>query len=219
MISQAGSGPQGEEAGRPPRTLGVLLAAGGGRRYGMPKALAEGGRWLAAGLTALKDGGCDDVLVVLGAADQGALAAAGVALPDGVTAVQNDAWAAGMATSVSTALAAATRSDADLLVLHLVDLPDVPAAVVARLRAAANAQALSATDGERAVSSLVRASYDGVPGHPVLAGRAHWSGMAEACVGDRGAAAYLDGHPSLALLPCGDLAAGRDIDHSGPARP
>jgi CTP:molybdopterin cytidylyltransferase MocA len=45
---------------------GVLLAAGAGTRYGMPKVRAENGRWLRACVAALNDGGCDDVVVVLG---------------------------------------------------------------------------------------------------------------------------------------------------------
>src|SRR6478736_3052699 len=49
-------------------TAGVLLAAGAGTRYGMPKVLADDGRWLSACVPALAEGGCDDVVVVLGAA-------------------------------------------------------------------------------------------------------------------------------------------------------
>ncbi len=48
--------------------VGVLLAAGAGRRYGSPKVLAHGGAWLQAAVTALAEGGCAQVLVVLGAA-------------------------------------------------------------------------------------------------------------------------------------------------------
>ncbi|MDQ2637880.1 MAG: nucleotidyltransferase family protein, partial [Actinomycetota bacterium] len=47
---------------------GVLLAAGAGSRYGMPKVLAAQGQWLTSGVAALHRGGCDDVVVVLGAA-------------------------------------------------------------------------------------------------------------------------------------------------------
>ncbi|HRD14869.1 MAG TPA: NTP transferase domain-containing protein, partial [Mycobacterium sp.] len=47
---------------------GVLLAAGAGTRFGMPKVLAERGSWLRAAVAALSGGGCDDVVVVLGAA-------------------------------------------------------------------------------------------------------------------------------------------------------
>ena len=47
---------------------GVLLAAGAGTRFGMPKVLAERGAWLRAAVAALSGGGCDEVVVVLGAA-------------------------------------------------------------------------------------------------------------------------------------------------------
>ncbi len=49
---------------------GLVLAAGAGTRYGGPKALArtaDGTPWLALAAGALRDGGCVDVLVALGA--------------------------------------------------------------------------------------------------------------------------------------------------------
>jgi hypothetical protein len=49
-------------------SAGVVLAAGAGTRYGMPKVLAGNGGWLASAVAALSDGGCGDVVVVLGAA-------------------------------------------------------------------------------------------------------------------------------------------------------
>ena len=51
-----------------PSTAGVLLAAGAGTRFGMPKVLAYQGEWLRIAVRALADGGCDDIVVVLGAA-------------------------------------------------------------------------------------------------------------------------------------------------------
>ena len=53
---------------RSPAAAGVLLAAGAGTRFGMPKVLAERGAWLRAAVAALSGGGCDEVVVVLGAA-------------------------------------------------------------------------------------------------------------------------------------------------------
>ena len=47
---------------------GELLAAGAGTRFGMPKVLAEQGQWLRHAVHALSAGGCDDIVVVLGAA-------------------------------------------------------------------------------------------------------------------------------------------------------
>ena len=71
---------------------GVLLAAGAGTRYGMPKVLADGGRWLRACVTALADGGCDDVVVVLGAAV--------VDVPAPARAVVAQDWEQGLSASV-----------------------------------------------------------------------------------------------------------------------
>ncbi|WP_067568621.1 nucleotidyltransferase family protein [Nocardia acidivorans] len=58
----------------PERCDGLVLAAGAGTRYGMPKALAEDGVWLRTAVHALRAGGCARVFVVLGAT--------GPALPD-----------------------------------------------------------------------------------------------------------------------------------------
>ena len=50
------------------RTLGVVLAAGGGERYGMPKVAAAQGAWLGCAVSALADGGVTRILVAFGAA-------------------------------------------------------------------------------------------------------------------------------------------------------
>ncbi|WGX98307.1 NTP transferase domain-containing protein [Nocardioides sp. L-11A] len=184
---------------------GLLLAAGAGRRMGMPKALVRdpddaGGPWLTRSVRVLLDGGCPEVTVVLGAgADEAEPLLEG--LP-GVTVVRSTDWASGMGASLAAGLEAlAPRDDAGAAMVHLVDLPDVTAAVVARVLAAA---------GEGA-AALARASYDGVPGHPVLLGRDHWSGIARSAVGDRGARTYLAAR-EVALVECGDLATGADVD-------
>ncbi len=89
---------------------GVLLAAGAGTRYGMPKVLAEGGDWLRACVTALADGGCDDVVVVLGAAV--------VDVPAPARAVVAKDWEQGLSASVR---AGVTAVDSAYVVLHTVD--------------------------------------------------------------------------------------------------
>jgi CTP:molybdopterin cytidylyltransferase MocA len=51
------------------RILGILLAAGAGRRAGGPKALrldTDGKSWLLRSIAVLRDGGCNPVIVVLG---------------------------------------------------------------------------------------------------------------------------------------------------------
>ncbi|TNM40477.1 nucleotidyltransferase family protein [Nocardioides albidus] len=181
---------------------GLLLAAGAGRRMGMPKALVrddDGTPWLTRSVQVLRDGGCARVLVVLGAA-------ADEAMPlldglSGVTTVRSEDWSSGMGASLATGLAALAAEDADAALVHLVDLPDVTAAVVGRVL----------DQGGAARSALARASYDGVPGHPVLLGRDHWAGVVDSASGDRGARAYLADH-DVRLVECGDLATGADVD-------
>lgn len=181
---------------------GVLLAAGAGRRMGGPKALvraADGTPWLLRSVQVLAEGGCDAVTVVLGAgAEQAArlIASAGSA----ADVVVADDWAEGMGASLRAGLGAVDPESVEAALVHLVDLPDVGADVVARVLAGA-----AGPDG------LARAAYDGEPGHPVLIGRGHWAGVTSTAEGDRGARVYLDQH-AVHLVECGDLASGRDVD-------
>lgn len=182
--------------------LGLLLAAGAGRRMGTPKALVateDGGTWVARTAQVLADGGCADVLVVLGARADEALAA----LPAGVDAVVAERWRDGVGASLAAGLRAAAEhaSAPGLVVVHLVDLPDVPAAAVRRVLDRAQGRA----------DALVRATYHGRPGHPVALGRDHWDAVAAQADGERGANRYLAAHGALAV-ECGDLASGRDMD-------
>lgn len=171
---------------------GLLLAAGAGRRYGGPKALVDG--WLDRSLTALAEGGCADRTVVLGAEADRVRAL----VPDGVGVVEADDWAEGMGASLRAGLSA--LADSDAVLVTLVDLPDVGPDVVRRL-------VERAVDG----TALARATYDGRPGHPVLIGRDHLAGAAASVHGDQGARDYLAAH-GTALVECGDLATGQDVD-------
>ena len=85
------------------RAVGLLLAAGAGVRYGMPKVLAEQGKWLRAAVAALAGGGCDDVVVVLGAAV--------VDVPAPARPVVAEDWQRGMGASLATGLAAVGAVD------------------------------------------------------------------------------------------------------------
>lgn len=180
-------------------TLGVLLAAGAGRRMGGPKALVlgdDGLPWVVSASRTLAAGGCAEVLVVLGA-EAGRAGELLAGEPVGV--VVADDWASGMAASLRAGLTAATSTPATAAMIHLVDLPDVGADVVHRLLARA------------APDSLARAVYGSGPGHPVLLGRAHWAGVVAEATGDSGAKAYLDRHDVLPV-DCTDLANGTDRD-------
>lgn len=165
----------------------------------MPKALKtdpDGTSWLARAVGVLRDGGCRDVTIVLGAC--GGRAAE---LVPGVPHLLCPDWDEGIGASLAHGLRhLTTRSDVDAVLVHLVDLPDVSAAVPRRLLAKGAAPA-----------DLRRAVYDGVPGHPVLIGRDHWAPLLAELVGDRGARPYLRAH-RVQQVECGDLASGHDVD-------
>ena len=194
---------------------GLLLAAGAGRRMGTPKALLRDERdvpYVDRALGRLLDGGCDLVTVVLGAAAdevRAILDEDGWCVDPAVDVVVAEDWAEGMGASLRAGLSAlaAGRDDVTAALVSLVDLPAVDEAVVARV--------LAADDRS---DSLARASYDGVPGHPVLLGRDHWAGVVETATGDRGARDYLRDRDVL-TVECGDLATGRDVDTPGEFRP
>ncbi len=180
------------QSARAPRVVGVLLAAGAGRRYGKPKVLVDG--WLTTAITALKDGGCGNVILVLGAAE--------VPAPAGVLSVTAADWHVGLSASVRAGLEHAERMHADYAVLHVVDTPDVGASVVARVVD----RALASTSG------LARAWFGERPGHPVVIARDHWPGVLAALSGDQGAAAYLRTASDVEIVDCADLATGCDWD-------
>lgn len=177
--------------------VGLLLAAGQGKRMGRPKALVharDGSSWLRSSRERLRDAGCDDVLTVLGAGAEQA-----VELLDGGWHLAAERWADGMGESLREGLARLTDLPYDAALVHLVDLPDVGVEVMRRIMQGAEP------------SSLRRAVYDGLPGHPVLIGCEHWRGLGESLSGDTGAKHYLRSHGAEAV-ECGDLATGRDVD-------
>jgi CTP:molybdopterin cytidylyltransferase MocA len=175
-----------------------LLAAGGGRRYGMAKALIRhrGSLFVERAATVLHEAGCAPVVIVLGAS---AAEVRATAVLPGSSLVDNPAWATGMGSSVRAGLTSLSTSDSMAVVILPVDTPGVTPAAVARLAA------LAAPD------ALARASYEGAPGHPVLIGRDHWAGVAELATGDAGAREYLKRHKPIEI-PCEDVASGVDVD-------
>jgi nicotine blue oxidoreductase len=183
------------------RVAGLVLAAGGGSRYGSPKALVRlRGRLLverAAELLAA--GGCDPVVVVLGAAADQVLAAA--RLPrTGVRTVVNPDWPTGMGSSLRVGLAA-VPAEAEAVVVTLVDTPGLGPESVRRLVAAGG------PDG------AAQATYGGRRGHPVLLGRTVIAEVAAAATGDRGAGPWLAAHPErVRLVPCDGTGDPRDVD-------
>lgn len=186
------------------RVVGIVLAAGAGRRMGGPKALIGP---LATGTAIplrrvcqwVHDAGCEPVIAVIGAA--AAQVRAGVPDLDWLRLVEADDWADGMGASLRAGLRAAADTESDVALITLVDLPDVRTPVHARLLS----QAASGP------GTLARASYRGTPGHPVLIGRDWWAQACDAAVGDRGARDLFRDHPHQ-LVECGGLASGHDAD-------
>jgi CTP:molybdopterin cytidylyltransferase MocA len=185
-----------------PQVAGLLLAAGGGRRLGgRPKALLEhrGRPLVEYAVGVLRAAGCARVHVVLGA--RAAVVRERAELGDCVL-VENPAWAEGMGSSLRTGLGSLAGTGARAALVSLVDQPGIGPEAVARVLAAYEDEA-----------SLVSAAYDGVRGHPVLFGSAHWPGIAATATGDRGARAYLKEHEeAIRLIECGDVARPYDID-------
>lgn len=185
---------------------GLLLAAGAGRRMGLPKGLVrdpDGTAWVTRSARVLAEGGCDPVVVVVGARGDEVAAL----VPSGALVVVAPGWAEGMGASLRAGLHALAGLPAPAAgpagaVVGLVDTPGVTPDVVRLLVA----RALPAGPG-----GLARAAYRGVPGHPVVLGRDHWAPAAATARGDSGARAYLAGR-DVVLVECSDVGDGRDVD-------
>ncbi|MEU2861608.1 nucleotidyltransferase family protein [Streptomyces mirabilis] len=184
------------------QVAGLLLAAGGGRRLGgRPKALLEhrGRPLVEYAVGVLRAAGCTRVHVVLGARADAVRERARL---DGCVLVDNPEWESGMGSSLRAGLGSLAGTGARAALVSLVDQPGIGPRAVARVLAA-----------HQDDTSLVSATYDGVRGHPVLFGAAHWAGVAASATGDRGARTYLKEHEAaITLVECGDVAEPYDID-------
>jgi CTP:molybdopterin cytidylyltransferase MocA len=183
--------------------VGVLLAAGAGSRFGgaVPKVLHpfRGRPLLTWPLAALRDGGLDRVVVVLGArADE---VEAGAELGEAQV-VRCTEWSEGLSAPLRAGVQAAAAGGADAVVIALADQPLLDARAVARLIAA------------RAPSHLdaLRTTYAGVPGHPTLLESATFEAV-EHLRGDAGARTLL-GDPTtrVGLIACDGLGRPDDVD-------
>jgi nicotine blue oxidoreductase len=177
---------------------GLVLAAGPGSRLGAAKATVElGGRtFLERSVALLHGGGCRPVIAVVGAVE--------VEVPPEVSAVHNPAWREGQGSSLRVGLAEAARLRLDAVVVLLVDQPELAVEAVERhvhLGRSAGAE------------GLAQATYGGRPGHPVLLGSRHWSGVSALAVGDAGARPYLAQHrAAVTPVACDGLGSDADID-------
>jgi CTP:molybdopterin cytidylyltransferase MocA len=157
----------------------LVLAAGGGRRFGGPKALAAVGDELAVerAVRLGRDAGCDLVAVVLGAGADEVRERAELA---GVQVVVAERWSDGMGFSLAAGLEALPATDADAVAVTLVDQPLLGPESLRRVERAWRDGAVAAV-----------AHYDGVPGHPVLLDRSVWPEVLASVDGDSGARGWL----------------------------
>jgi CTP:molybdopterin cytidylyltransferase MocA len=182
-----------------PIVAAVVLAAGGGRRYGMPKALVEyEGSLLVERAVRTARAVCDPVLVVLGAQAVDVWRQADLG---GSAVLANKDWESGMASSLRVGLDGLRGwpDQVDAALITLVDMPGM------------TPEALEKVRHEGSPRALAVATYDGVRSHPVLIGRDHWAGVIESLSGDEGARRYLADHDVLEI-DCTGLADPADLD-------
>ncbi|HEX7298470.1 MAG TPA: nucleotidyltransferase family protein [Solirubrobacteraceae bacterium] len=179
---------------------GLVLAAGGASRFGSPKQLAD-----LDGLPLLQHAvdamlavpAIDPVVVVLGAEAERVRAAVDLRHARAVVCAE---WAEGMAASLRCGLAAV--GDADWVIVTLGDQPRVTPQVIAGVLD----HAVSAAAG----TTAVRATYAGVPGHPVALGRAMLPGVVQLS-GDVGARELL-GTATVRTFEAAGLCDPADVD-------
>jgi molybdenum cofactor cytidylyltransferase len=132
-------------------------------------------------IDAAEAAGVDEIVIVLGH-DADRIEAA-IRLPRRSRVVVNPDFASGQSSSLRTGLAAASDGSEAAVIL----LGDQPGVVAGAIRAIIDAYG-------RSKARVVRASYGGRPGHPVLLARETWDEVA-ALEGDVGARELVAAHP------------------------
>jgi molybdenum cofactor cytidylyltransferase len=178
----------------------VILAAGSGSRFGSTKQLADirGRPMLQHVVDAAASAAVDEIVLVLGADADRVRAALDV--PSNGRTVVNERHSEGQSTSLSAGLRS-LRADCKAAVILLGDQPTVPPAVVDAVIEAFRAGA----------APIVRASYRGTPGHPVLLAREVWP-RALGIAGDVGARDLIAANPGLVHDVDLDLDSPPDVD-------
>jgi CTP:molybdopterin cytidylyltransferase MocA len=175
---------------------GLVLAAGAGTRFGSAKQLAEfeGRPLLEHAVRAMVASPVGRVVVVLGSGAEDVLAEVDL---HGADAVVCERWAEGMSASLACGLA--ELSGCEAVVVTLGDQPLITPDSIRRVIA-----------GRHEGVAAVRATYGGVPGHPVLLERRLFERMRDV-TGDHGARNLLISMHTREI-PCDDLGGGQDVD-------
>jgi molybdenum cofactor cytidylyltransferase len=160
---------------------GLLLAAGGARRFGRQKLVAtlDGIPLVVHAANALSR--VTDGLVIVIGHEADAVRAALVDIE--ATIVENGDWSTGLASSVRCGVAAAPAGT-EAIVIALGDQPDIDSGIVARL----------IERWRETGRPIVAAKYRGQRGHPVLFERSMFAGLAR-LTGDVGARDLIDQSP------------------------
>lgn len=205
-------------------TTAVLLAAGAGTRLGRgPKALLPfRGRTLVEVLAdVLLEGGCRDVVVVLGAGAESVRKLPGLQRH---TVVENPDWQTGMGSSFKLGLG--TAQPRDHVLVALVDQPGITPETVGRLLTAHRSGRITAA-AYRPHPDAAGRGYEGPGserpgelrrGHPLLLDATLRAEAAASATGDAGARLFLQLHPELidlvdcTLPPGTGQSGGEDLD-------
>jgi nicotine blue oxidoreductase len=175
------------------RIVGILLAAGAGRRVGGPKALLtlRGEPFLMHACRLLLRPGVAQVLVMIGH-DADRVRAACPVLPPGASLLEHPGYASGMLGSLLAGLAVAEQHGADAILLHPVDQPVTAVASVDAVVHALEAGALVAVP-----------SHANRRGRPAGFARATFAAL-RAASPERGARQVLAEHPEWVVHVPGD---------------
>jgi CTP:molybdopterin cytidylyltransferase MocA len=175
---------------------GLVLAAGAGTRFGSAKQLAEfeGRPLLEHAVRAMVASPVGRVVVVLGSGAEDVLAEVDL---HGADPVVCERWAEGQSASLACGLA--ELSGCEAVVVTLGDQPLIVPDAIRRVIA-----------GRHEGVAAVRATYGGVPGHPVLLERRLFERMRDV-TGDHGARNLLISMQTREI-PCDDLGGGQDVD-------
>lgn len=156
--------------------MGVVLASGEDTRLGVPTAprIVDGERLVDRAVRVLREGGCDDVTVVLGAWEG--------PVPDALVVVDHG-WKQGLGSSLRIGLKWARATHAQRALVTIVDREELEARSV---------RAMIEADG-----SVVQATYDGAPGYPVRLGAELLDDVIHAGIDDEGDMTFLRGRADV----------------------
>ncbi|MGH7619974.1 MAG: nucleotidyltransferase family protein [Gemmatimonadaceae bacterium] len=181
--------------------VGLLLAAGGSRRFGSQKLMTP-----VRGLPLIRHGAqllgqtTDHVIAVIGS---DSLVVRAALDGTGAEIVENPEWREGLSTSLRRGVASVSPL-AEAVVVALADQPDVRPDIVRKL----------IDVWRQTAHHIVTARYRGVRAPPVLLSRPVFRDVA-ALVGDVGAKAIMDQYPDSVVYVDIDADPPKDIDSPG----